>query len=106
MRVYRFAKLQRCLTFATSRIIGLWQRAYDSDEMAGLIPYRVVRHETMTKEKISPSTPQPCDEAARTRQELLDELNDLRLENAYLKKSMPYFKLKRSQRKINRANRD
>ena len=67
-------------------IIGLWQRAYESDGMAGLVPYRAVRHETMTKEKISPSTPQPCDDAARSRQELLDELNDLRLENAYLKK--------------------
>jgi len=54
-------------------IIGLWQRAYDSEGIAGLVPYRIVRHETMTKEKISPSTPQPCDEAARTRQELLDE---------------------------------
>ena len=57
--------------------------------MAGLVLYRVVQHETMTKEKISSSTPQPCDEAARTRQELLEELNDLRLENAYLKKVNP-----------------
>ena len=29
-------------------IIGVWQRAYDSDGMAGLVPYRAVRHETMT----------------------------------------------------------
>ena len=67
-------------------IIGLWQRAYESDAIAGLVPYQVARHETMTKEKITPSTPQPCDDATRTRQELLEELNSLRLENAYLKK--------------------
>ena len=67
-------------------IIGLWQRAYESDGMAGLVPYRVVRHEIMTKEKIPPSAPQPCDDETRSRQELLQELNTLRLENAYLKK--------------------
>lgn len=67
-------------------IIGLWQRAYDSEGIAGLVPYRVVRHETMTKEKTPPPAPQPCDDTARTRQELLVELNTLRLENAYLKK--------------------
>ena len=67
-------------------IIGLWQRAYESDGMAGLVPYRVVRHEIMAKEIISPPASQPSDDAARTRQELLEELNDLHLENAYLKK--------------------
>jgi transposase len=54
--------------------------------MAGLVPYRVVRHEIMTKEKIPPSAPQPCDDETQSRQELLQELNTLRLENAYLKK--------------------
>ena len=67
-------------------IIGLWQRAYESDGMAGLVPYRAVRHEIMMKEKIPPSAPQPCDDETRSRQELLQELNTLRLENAYLKK--------------------
>lgn len=62
-------------------IIDLWQRAYESDGMAGVVPYQVTRHETMTKEIIPHSTLQPCDDATRTRQELVDELNNLRLES-------------------------
>ena len=38
-------------------IIGLWQRAYESDGMAGLLPYRVVRHGSITKEKFHPPRP-------------------------------------------------
>ena len=68
-------------------IIGAWQRAYEQDGVAGLIPYKVTRRpDAMTNEKNQLPSLQPCEDAKRTRQELLDELNSLRLENAYLKK--------------------
>lgn len=67
-------------------IIGKWERAYERDGMAGLIPYQLQHHKTMMKEIISQPTTQPSNDEARTRQELLDELSFLRLENAYLKK--------------------
>ena len=52
-------------------IIGLWQRAYESYAIAGLVPCLVVRHETMAKEKIPPSAPQPCDDEPRSRHKAL-----------------------------------
>ena len=67
-------------------IIGAWERAYDRDGVDGLIPYGATRHKTMNKAPPPQAVSQPCDDEMRTRQELLVELNTLRLENAYLKK--------------------
>ena len=67
-------------------IIGAWERAYDRDGVDGLIPYGATRHKTMNKAPTPQAVLQPCDDETRTRQELLVELNTLRLENAYLKK--------------------
>ena len=38
-------------------IIGTWQRAYERDGRAGLIPYQIKPHRTMTKEKINLARP-------------------------------------------------
>lgn len=67
-------------------IIGAWERAYDREGADGLIPYGATRHKKMNKVLPSQAVSQPCDDETRTRQELLQELNTLRLENAYLKK--------------------
>ena len=71
-------------------IIGAWQRANDSNGVDGLIAYGATRRKTMNnKVPLPQAAPLPCDDETRTRQELLDDLNILRLENAYLKKSTP-----------------
>jgi len=67
-------------------IIGDWERAYDEGGVAALSPYSPGRRIRMTKQSTNEPQPQSNDEDARTRKELLDELNHLRMENAYLKK--------------------
>lgn len=66
-------------------IIGDWARAYDSGGLAALTPY-FTRRKTMTKQLPSEPEGKLRADEQRTRQELLDELNYLRMENAYLKK--------------------
>jgi hypothetical protein len=34
-------------------IIGLWQRAYESDAIAGMVSYQMARHKTITKENFA-----------------------------------------------------
>jgi transposase len=67
-------------------IIGHWKRQYDEGGVEALSrgPGRSSR--TMIKQPISTAEPQSGDDDKRTRQQLLDELNQLRMENAYLKK--------------------
>ena len=67
-------------------IIGDWERAYDEGGMTALSPYSSVRRIRMTKQSINEPQAKPHDDEVRTRQDLLDELNQLRMENAYLKK--------------------
>lgn len=66
-------------------VIGLWRRQYDEDGLAALSARPRGRSRKMPKQQ--PVTPPSCpDDNTRTRQELLEELNYLRMENAYLKK--------------------
>lgn len=68
-------------------IIGDWERAYEREGMPGLVPYEGGRQKLSSESGASRSEPaEPGRDEKRSRQELLDELNDLRLENAYLKK--------------------
>ena len=64
-------------------IVSLWGQQYDVGGLDALTPYTPGRRRTMPKPPIPPVP--PLDET-RTREELLDELNRLRAENAYLKK--------------------
>lgn len=67
-------------------MIVLWQRAYEIGGVAALYPHSSIRHRAMAKQADGePDAGDPEDEK-RTRQELLDELRQLRVENAYLKK--------------------
>jgi transposase len=66
-------------------MIALWQRAYEMGGFAALQPHSGIRKFAMIKQAESSAAGEPEDET-RTRQELLDELHQLRMENAYLKK--------------------
>ena len=67
-------------------MIILWQRAYEIGGVAALYPHSAIRYRAMG-EKVDrePVGDDPEDEK-RTRQQLLDEVRQLRMENAYLKK--------------------
>lgn len=69
--------------------VGQWVRLYDEGGAAALEPRRKGRHKTMPK--LPPNPPAPPDpplggDDVRSREELLKELEYLRMENAYLKK--------------------
>lgn len=66
-------------------IIAAWERAYEADGMAGLVPRRTGRRKSPTEPDSAPLPQVPVD-TTRSREDLLDELNSLRAENAYLKK--------------------
>jgi len=64
--------------------IGTWERAYQRHGIDGLQPRPRGRPKAMTTPKNKPAPPVENDK--RTREDLLAELDDLRMENAYLKK--------------------
>lgn len=64
--------------------IGAWERAFQDKGLAGLEPW----HGKTMKKKVKPPGPEdPAVEEHRSRQELLREIQQLRMENAYLKKA-------------------
>jgi len=63
-------------------MIGSWQRAYETGGVAALHPGARV---TAMPKHSKPEGGRPPDQA-RTREQLLEELRQLRMENAYLKK--------------------
>ena len=75
-----------CFDIRNFNIIRDWERAFDEGGLTALSPYSARRRITMTTQSVTESQPQAHEDDARTRQELLDELNQLRMENAYLKK--------------------
>jgi transposase len=64
--------------------IAEWRRRYDAEGAEALAPRRFRANRSMQKPPI-PKT-KPAKDEDRTREELLDELEDLRAEVAYLKK--------------------
>jgi transposase len=78
-------------------IVGDWERRYDDGGENALSrqPKRVGSHRKMPKPTL-PAQPQPPDDESRTRDELIAELNQLRLENDYLKKLDALVQKKRS----------
>jgi transposase len=67
-------------------IIAVWERAYAEGGFAALHPHWSKRRSVMEKRTDQNSTGEDPDDATRSRQELLEELEQLRVENAYLKK--------------------
>ena len=67
-------------------MIALWQQAYTVGGIAALSPHSSIRRIAMARQADpDPGGGDPEDEK-RTRRELLEELRQLRMENAYLKK--------------------
>ena len=67
-------------------IIAIWERAYEVDGMAGLDPRRSAGRTKSMKDAVPDPTLQRREDEACRREQLLEELNALRTENAYLKK--------------------
>ena len=67
-------------------IIGTWERAYERDGMPGLAAQWAGRRKKMTTPENQKSNSSLREGDKRTREQLLEELQSLRLENAYLKK--------------------
>ena len=66
-------------------VIPTWERCYHSGGLDALTPRQRGRPKKMPE--VPPPKPQaPADDDTRTREELLAEVNYLRMENAYLKK--------------------
>jgi transposase len=83
-------------------IIRDWELRYDEGRLEKQSPQPNAHHMKISKSAIQ--QPPPVEADNRTRQELIDELDYLRMENAYLKSSMPWFKRKNKLRKRNSAN--
>ena len=68
-------------------LVGIWRRRYDEGGLNALTPKSKQRHNRMPKSEV-PQGPQRAQRAVETltKQELIDEIVDLRTENAYLKK--------------------
>jgi transposase len=68
----------------SATMIGQWERCYHSGGIDGLHPRVRGRPKKMPTSK--PPEQQPAADETRSREELLAEVNQLRMENAYLKK--------------------
>ena len=68
-------------------VIGTWERAYQADGVAGLKCPREAKKKTgMSETKRAGDAVDSGEDAERSRSELLREVQQLRMENAYLKK--------------------
>ena len=63
-----------------------WARRYESGGLAALAPRRKGRPATVPKSRKSTGSEGPVDDKDKSRDELLSELQHLRMENAFLKK--------------------
>ena len=68
----------------TLAIVSQWERLYHSGGFDALTPRPRGRPKTMPDPRIPP--PPSTDDSTRTREDLVAELNYLRMQNAYLKK--------------------
>lgn len=65
-------------------VVGIWERAYRDGGIEALIPRPRGKPEAMAT--VAPKPDSPSDDDKRSREELLAEVNQLRMELAYLKK--------------------
>ena len=66
--------------------IGIWERQYYSEGLENPSASTSKRPVRMPKKSVTPLDSLPADDADRSREQLLAELDYLRMENAYLKK--------------------
>jgi transposase len=79
-----FGQTAAAFNIRNHAVVGVWERSYREGGFDALIP----RPRGRPKQMPAPTTkPEPSpDDEKRTRDELMAELNQLRMENAYLKK--------------------
>lgn len=70
----------------SSGCLAVWERCYHSGGIEALTPRPRGRPMKMPKISPTPPPPSPANDESRTREELVAEINQLRMENAYLKK--------------------
>lgn len=63
-----------------------WERRYERGGLEALAPRRQGRPRSVSESDKPPTSEAPVSDEAKSRQELLAELRQLRMENAYLKK--------------------
>ena len=66
--------------------IGVWKRGYDQHGLEALTPRPKGRPRRMSDSSSPKRINSPADDASRSREDLLEEVHQLRMENAYLKK--------------------
>ena len=88
MRTESLSRRQAAALFNVRRhdMIGIWQRAYDSGGIAALRSTADRRRESTMEESEGERPGKNRIDDQRSRKELLEELQHLRMENAYLKK--------------------
>lgn len=88
MRSERLSRRQAAALFNVRRhdMIGAWQRAYAIGGTAALHRMAEFRRKAMVEQSKDEPADRKRPDDKRTRQELLDEIEQLRMENAYLKK--------------------
>ncbi len=88
MRSENLSRRQAAALFNVRRhdMIGIWQRAYDSGGIAALHSTADRSRESTMEESEGERPGKNRIDDQRSRQELLEELQHLRMENAYLKK--------------------
>jgi transposase len=79
-----FGQTAAAFNIRNRAVVAIWERSYREGGFDALIPRPRGRPKQMSAPTTKPE-PSPDDEK-RTREELLAELNQLRMENAYLKK--------------------
>lgn len=84
--------------------IGHWERCYHSGGIDALIP-RVRGRPKKMPDSQAPKPSLPADDETRTREELLAEVNHLRMEVAYLKKLRALVQSQQAQRTSARKKR-
>jgi transposase len=67
-------------------MVGIWERAYRDGGLDALIPRPRGRPKAVTTPEPSPAPDRPRDDAKLTREQLLAEVQQLRMELAYTKK--------------------
>ncbi len=98
MRSQALSAQQAALRFGVRdlSIVGQWVRLYDAGGKAALAPQLRGSPTPMRKPPpVSPAAPPAGDHDTRSREELLKELDWLRMENAYLKKLEALVQAKR-----------
>lgn len=84
--------------------VGMWERCYHAGGIDALISRPRGRPKTMPSPIDKPSSPVP-EESERTREELVAEVNQLRMEVAYLKKLRALVQSQAQQRPTTRKKR-